>query len=98
MSNTALATAPKSDSTTRYISAWAEKTIEELKSKNLQFVVLAKERANVSILESMFKKHKPSLLFLNGHGGPGLVTGHDNEILIEAGKNEVALCAIWLGI
>lgn len=91
MSNTALATTPKSDSTTRYISAWAEKTIDELKSKNLQFVVLAKERATSSILESMFKKLSPSLLFLNGHGGPGLVTGHDNEILIEAGKNEVAL-------
>ena len=91
MSNTSLVTTPKSDSTTRYISAWAEKTIEELKSKNLQFIVLAKERAITSIFQSMLKKNSPSLLFLNGHGGPDLVTGHNNEVLVEAGKNEVAL-------
>jgi hypothetical protein len=91
MINTALVTTPKSDSTTRYISAWAEKTIKELESKNLQFIVLAKERATSSILDSMLKKHSPSLLFLNGHGGPDWICGHNNEILIEVGKNEIAL-------
>jgi len=91
MSNTALVTTPRSDSTTRYISTWAEKTIEDVKSKSLQFIVLAKDRATASILESMFKKHDPSLLFLNGHGGPDLVAGHDDTILIQAGKNETAL-------
>src|ERR1035437_8063999 len=91
MSNIALVTTPKSDSTTRYISAWAEKTIEELKSKQLRFIILAKERATASIFSSMIKKHNPSLLFLNGHGGPDLVSGHGNETLIEAGKNEVIL-------
>ena len=91
MSNTALVTTPRSDPTTRYISVWAEKTIDELKSKQLQFIVLAKERATVSILESMIKKHRPSLLFLNGHGGPDLVCGHNNEILIQTGKNEIIL-------
>jgi len=39
----------------------------------------------------MLKKHNPSLLFLNGHGGPDLVCGHNDEILIKAGKNEIAL-------
>jgi len=91
MNNTALATTPRSDPTTRYISSWAEKTIEELKSKQLQFIVLAKERAVTSILESMLKKHSPSLLFLNGHGGHDLVCGHNNEVLIQAGKNDAAL-------
>jgi len=91
MSNTALATTPISDPTTRYISAWAEKTIEELKSKQLQFIVLAKERATSLIFDSMFKKHNPSFVFLNGHGGPNLVSGHNNEILIEVGKNETIL-------
>jgi hypothetical protein len=91
MSNTALVTTPSSDRTTRYISAWAEKTIEELKSKRLQFIPLIRERATASILESMLKKHSPSLLFLNGHGGPNLVCGHDDEVLIQSGKNEVAL-------
>ena len=91
MSNTALATTPRSDQTTRYISAWAEKTIEDLESKNLQFILLAKERATAAIFDSMLKKHDPSFVFLNGHGGPDLVSGHNNEILIEVGKNEVIL-------
>lgn len=91
MNSTALVTTPSSDRTTKYISAWAEKTIEELKSKRLQFIPLARERATASILESMLKKHGPSLLFLNGHGGPDLVCGHDDKILIQSGKNEVIL-------
>jgi len=91
MSNTALVTTPSSDRTTRYISAWAEKTIEELKSKRLQFISLIRERATASILESMLRKHDPSFLFLNGHGGPDLVCGHDDEILIQSGRNEATL-------
>ena len=91
MSNTALITTPRSDPTTRYISAWAEKTIAGLKSKQFNFVVLPKNRATASTLKSMIKKHNPSMLFLNGHGGPDLVCGHNDEVLIQAGKNEVAL-------
>jgi hypothetical protein len=91
MSKTALATTPRSDPTTRYISAWAEKTIEDLKSKRLQFIVLAKERATASILASMLEKRRPSFVFLNGHGGPDLVCGHDDEVLIASGKNETVL-------
>ncbi len=91
MSSTALVTAPNSDSTTRYISIWAERTIEELKSKRLQFILLLKERAVASVLESMLKKHSPSLLFVNGHGGPDVVCGHNDEVLVKAGKNELAL-------
>ena len=91
MSHTALVTTPNSDRTTRYISAWAEKTIKELESSRLRFIILAKGRATVSILESMLKKHNPSLLFLNGHGGPDFVCGHNDQILIQSGKNEVTL-------
>ena len=91
MSNTALVTSPSSDGTTRYISAWAERTVDELKSKGLKFIVLLKDRATASVFDSMIKKHSPSLLFLNGHGGPDLVCGHNEEILLQAGKNEIAL-------
>ena len=62
MSRTALITTPRSDSTTRYISAWAAKTIEGLKSKQFNFVVLPKDRATASTLESMIKKHNPLMI------------------------------------
>lgn len=91
MNNIVLVTTPSFDSTTRYISTWAEETINKLKSKQLQFIFLKKNRATASILDSMIKKHNPSLLFLNGHGGPDFVCGHDNEILVQAGKNEIVL-------
>ena len=91
MGNTAIVTAPSSDQTTRHISAWAKKTIKELTSKRLKFILLEKERAVLSTLQSMIKKCSPSFLFLNGHGASDLVCGHDNEILIQAGKNETML-------
>lgn len=91
MNNTALATMPNSDQTTLYISAWAEHTIEQLESKHIQFFILTKERATLSVFESMLKKHKPSLVFINGHGGSDLVCGHKDEELVKVGKNESLL-------
>ena len=89
MNNVALATIPSSDQTTLYISAWAEYTIEQL--KHIQFFILTKDRATLSVFESMLKKHNPSLVFMNGHGGPDLVCGHKDEELIKVGKNESLL-------
>lgn len=83
-----LVTCPNSDITTRYISAWAGKTIQELKSKNFKVFELIKERANKMNVEGMIKKHCPSLIFLNGHGGSDCVTGQNEEILLKAYNNE----------
>jgi len=91
MNNIALATIPSSDQTTLYISAWAEHTIEQLKLKHIQFFMLIKDRAILSVFESMMKKHSPSLVFINGHGGSDLVCGHKDEELIKVGKNESLL-------
>ena len=88
MTSTALVVTPNSDVTTRYISAWADQTVEDLKSTKLRFICIAKERAASSVFESMLKKHTPSFVFLNGHGSPDSVCGQDNEPLIEADKNE----------
>lgn len=91
MNRVALVTTPSSDRTTRYISAWAEKTIEGLGAKRLQFIVLMRERSTALILESMIRKHRPSFLFLNGHGSSDSVCGHNDKILIQSGKNEIIL-------
>jgi hypothetical protein len=89
--STALVSAPNSDSTTRYISAWAEETVEKLKSKSIDFIVLKDSRATRSVLESMLKKHSPDLVYLNGHGGPDVVCGQDDQVLIQAAENEGTL-------
>jgi hypothetical protein len=91
MTNTALVILPNSDITTRYISAWAEQTTKDLKSKKLQFILIAKEKAAKAIFESMLKKHSPSFVFLNGHGSANSVCGQNEEPLLEVGTNEGVL-------
>lgn len=91
MSNSLLVTRPNFDLTTRYISIWAEKIIKFAKSKNKNVFDLGRNRANRRELESMIRKHSPSLIFLNGHGDENQVAGQNNEVLISLGDNENVL-------
>jgi len=65
--------------------------VDNLKSKKLQFHLIAKDRATKDVLESMIKKHEPRLVFLNGHGSANSVCGQDDETLVEGNSNEGAL-------
>lgn len=85
---TLLVTRPEYDYTTRYISAWAGIIIDFASNRNHLILDLKKERALRIYVESMLKKQKPSLIFLNGHGNEQSVTGQDGEVLIEADGNE----------
>jgi len=91
MNKAVLATRPEYEYTTRYISAWAEKVLDFARQKGFDVFDLPKQRANRKQAESMLLKHKPSLVFLNGHGNDSCVTGQDEEILVEAGVNEEIL-------
>jgi len=67
--------------------------IELAQEKGIKVWNLEGERANRKEVESIIKKRKPSLVFLNGHGDDGAVAGHNNEVLIEAGDNEDILAS-----
>ncbi len=88
-----LITRPNSDRTTRYISEWAGKVVKFAESKGFGVLDLAGERANRAEFESMLRKHRPSFIFLNGHGSDMFVTGQNEEVLVEAGVNETVLRA-----
>jgi hypothetical protein len=88
---TLLVTLPRHEQTTRCISAWAKKALKVAEKKGLAVFELADKRACKKAFESMIKKHKPSFVFLNGHGGSSVVTGHENEPLVQAGMNEEIL-------
>ena len=88
---TLLATLPNHDQTTRCISSWAKKVLKEAEKKGLSVFELSDKRASKQEFESMLKKHRPSFVFLNGHGNAYVVTGQENEVLVEAGENEVIL-------
>jgi len=87
MEKTLLTTRPKHDSTVRYLFYWSKEIIKLAEEKGIKVWNLEGERANRKEVESIIKKRKPSLIFLNGHGNDGAVAGHNDEILVEAGDN-----------
>lgn len=88
---TILITRPNYDYTTRYLSLWAEKIKDFALSRGDSVLDLDGVRANKKEFESVNRKKSPSFIFLNGHGDRNFVCGQDNQILIEAGKNEEVL-------
>jgi|SRR3989344_7556494 len=87
MNHSVLVTRPNYEYTTRYLSAWADKIIEFAKQRGDKVLDLDGERANRKEFESMIKRHKPSFIFLNGHGNPGSIAGQANVTLIEENVN-----------
>ena len=84
MSKSLLITRPEHDLTTRYISKWSEKIIQEAKDKRIEVIDLHREKANRGRVLGILKK-KASLTMLvvfNGHGSYTAVTGHNNEPLV----------------
>lgn len=89
-----LITRPNYDRTTKYISEWAKKVIKVAKEKSYEVFDLDGKRANRKDFESMIRKLKPSFLFLNGHGNTDVVTGQNDEPLVQANVNEDILTGI----
>ncbi|MBI3255829.1 MAG: hypothetical protein HYZ63_02560 [Candidatus Andersenbacteria bacterium] len=84
-------TRPEYDPSTRYLSAWSKSLIDTAEKKGLEVIDLHKEKAAKNEFEGRVKKKNPSLVVLNGHGTQACVTGHNNEVLVEAGKNSYLL-------
>lgn len=88
MNDVLLITRPRHDETTNYLYYWAEQVIKEAKKKNFNVIDLKEVKANSKDFSGRMKKIKPDLVFLNGHGSPDDVTGHNNEVLVSINKNE----------
>jgi len=88
MNKKLLVTRPKHDITTHYLFHWSEEIIKLAKNKSISVLDLSQRRANKKEFESILEKMQPFLVFLNGHGADKCVTGNNNEILLEAEKNE----------
>lgn len=86
-----LITRPNHDLITTYLYYWSRFIIEEATNKNIQIFDLSGKKANRNLLTSYIKKHNPTLIHFNGHGDSSLITGYNNEILIEVNKNDKLL-------
>lgn len=82
-----LITRPNHDITTDYLFFWSQSIIDYMVKAKKSFVDLLKKRANFKEFNSIVKKVNPKLIVFNGHGSQSVVTGYDNEPLVECGKN-----------
>lgn len=67
--------------------------MEVAKSKGYSILDLQGQKATKKYLVSYVKKNNPRLIFFNGHGSQNTITGHENEVLVEADINESLLSA-----
>ncbi len=83
-----LITTPEFDDVTSYCSKWSEEIINEAQKKGFKIANLSREKANRKNFEGRVKKQKPKFVMFNGHGLQNKIAGHNNETLLEKGKNE----------
>lgn len=84
-------TRPDSDFTTKYLSFWANRVMDDARQRGHTVIDLVSSRACRHELESVLRKMQPTFVFLNGHGNKQTVTGQENEPLIVEGENEHVL-------
>lgn len=87
-SNSILITRPDHDLINNYFFLWTQEVIDQAKKHNIKVLDLDKENATKQKFTSYIKKHKPRLVFMNGHGNESCIAGYRDEIIVEVGVNE----------
>jgi len=83
-----LITRPNHDLITNYLFRWSFPVVNEAAGRNFQVLDLKEKKATRENLESYINKNEPALVFFNGHGSSKVICGYDDEVLVEADKNE----------
>lgn len=78
-----LITRPDHETVTKYLCLWSEEVKEFAEHKGITVYDLKGEKANRKEFESYLSKNRPALLFLNGHGDAEVITGYDNNSLVD---------------
>ena len=89
MTDSILITRPENDEATVYLSKWSENIIKEAKSKRLKVIDLRRNKANRKRIIGILGKVNPRFVMFNGHGSENCVRGHNMEIIIGVGDEEV---------
>jgi hypothetical protein len=69
--------------------AWSKDILDFVAKKGIKFSDFDKKQATKGNVEKYLKKRKPEFVIFNGHGPEDstAILGHNDEILIESGKN-----------
>lgn len=86
-----LITRPRYEFLTNLLFHWSDGVVAEATRHGYQVLDLKDKRANRSDFVSYMVKHSPTLVFFNGHGSESAITGHNNEVLIQAGNGDELL-------
>lgn len=86
-----LITRPNHDLITNYLFRWSSPVVNEAACRNFQVLDLKERKATRKNLESYINKNEPALVFFNGHGSSKVICGYDDEVLVEADRNESLL-------
>ncbi|MDO8662635.1 MAG: hypothetical protein Q7K98_05390 [Candidatus Omnitrophota bacterium] len=79
-----LITRPDHDCTTNYLSKWSKEIIKEGEDKGITVIDLDGDKANRIRVIGTLEKKSPGLVILNGHGNQDSITGHNNDVILEA--------------
>lgn len=82
---------PQHDDVVSYLYHYSKELLDKSESKGFDTINKEKEDATSKIVLSVIQKKNPNFIMFNGHGSPILICGHDDEILIEYGKNHELL-------
>ena len=84
MSKNFLVTRPFHDRETSYLHNFAADVVKKVKTmRNVHVTDLEGKNVTRINLEKAVNKEKPTLVFLNGHGDPKQVLGHDDEPILD---------------
>lgn len=74
---------PDHELVTKYLCVWSDEIISLLEQKGINKLDLKGKKATRKDFESYIKKHKPSVIFLNGHGNAGTIAGYDDKTIVD---------------
>ena len=66
---------------------YSKELVDESNKKGFQTINKEKDLANKATVVNIIQTKSPNFIMFNGHGNPNLICGHNNEKLIELGKN-----------
>ena len=77
-----LITRPNHDEATNYLYFWTSSVIKEITKKGITIYALPSKKAAQKNFVSYLKNNQ-GFIFFNGHGSKEVITGQDNEILVD---------------
>ena len=84
---TTLFVRPSHDDVTSYLYYYSKDLLKQSNGRGFKTINKEKEAANKQIVTSIVDKHHPEFIMFNGHGGPTMICGHQNKVIVQQGKN-----------